>query len=100
MVGILPLNLYSSELFFWKKGIRSIQKHESIITIGMRDDINKSMTEGINTSLVTIHKITSPGTHIFKYWMVDSGIVLQKIVVDMGGLKPSYLGPPESFIAK
>jgi hypothetical protein len=26
----------------------------------------------------------------------DLAVVLEKIVVDLGGLKPSYLGPPES----
>jgi hypothetical protein len=48
----------------------------------------------------TKHSISHPGKHIIKYWMIDSGIILQKIVADMGGLLPSYLGPAETKFSK
>lgn len=43
--------------------------------------------------LTTYHQINRPGKHVIKYWMVDPGVVVQKIMVDSGGLKSSYLGP-------
>jgi hypothetical protein len=42
------------------------------------------------------HSISGTGQHVLKFWMVDPGIVLQKIVVETSGAAPSYLGPPES----
>lgn len=47
-------------------------------------------------SFTTSHQIAGAGKHVLKYWALDSGLVVQKLVIDAGGLKPSYLGPPES----
>jgi hypothetical protein len=44
--------------------------------------------------------ITKAGKHTLKYWMISKGVVLQKLVVDLGGLKPSYLGPQETILPK
>ena len=43
------------------------------------------------------HQLARAGEHVLKFWLVDPGVVLQKIVVDAGGVRPSYLGPPESW---
>jgi hypothetical protein len=29
--------------------------------------------------------------------MIDPGVIVEKIMINTGGLKPSYLGAPESF---
>lgn len=47
-------------------------------------------------STVTTHTVPASGKHTLRFRALDPGIVLQKILIDMGGLKPSYLGASES----
>jgi hypothetical protein len=55
----------------------------------------KTVADGV-TVLRSKHMIATPGPHVLKFWTLDPAVVLQKLVVDTGGLRPSYLGPPES----
>jgi hypothetical protein len=48
----------------------------------------------------TAHHIPAAGRHTLRFRPLDPGIVLQKIMVDAGGLKPSWLGAPESDTAR
>ena len=46
--------------------------------------------------IVTRFPAVAAGSHVVKLWRVDPGVVFERLVLDLGGVKPSYLGPPES----
>jgi hypothetical protein len=45
------------------------------------------------------HPIAAAGYHTFKVWMVDPGVVVERILIDTpaSAKAVSYLGPPESY---
>jgi hypothetical protein len=47
-----------------------------------------------NTTTTT-HAVDA-GAHEVKLWLLEPGVVVQKLVLDLGGVRSSYLGPPES----
>jgi hypothetical protein len=75
IVNILPAN------FDARNGNRDWEN-------SVRDSVRK---------IKSIHTVSDVGYHTLKVWMVDPAVVLQKLVVNTGGVRPSYLGPPESY---
>ncbi len=48
---------------------------------------------------VTLHKVAAPGTHTLKFWLVDPGVVLQRLVLTTTRRpRPSFLGPEETVV--
>jgi Glycosyl hydrolase family 115/Gylcosyl hydrolase family 115 C-terminal domain len=65
------------------------------------DHTNKSWENWVANNIIidsSEFRINKAGIHTIKFWMVDPGIVLQKLVIGFPDIKPSYLGPPETMV--
>ena len=63
------------------------------------DNGNRRWEQAVASNIIIMpsqHTLAQPGEHVLKFWLVDAGLVLEKLVIDHGDLMPSYLGPPES----
>lgn len=60
-----------------------------------RGELGKWQAEHVIDSQ-TRHVLLKAGKHTLRIRHLDPALVLQKVLIDFGGLKPSFLGPPES----
>ena len=102
--GEFPVHILASPTlnFNQNKGLRYAitvdGQPEQIININEKYDVRKMerwQAKSINQT-ITKHNFSKKGKHTLRFRVLEPGIVLQKIMIDTGGLKPSYLGAPES----
>lgn len=71
------------------------------ITVGLDAEVSslKWAQNVLNAATTGTAVLTfPPGRHTLKIYMVDAGVVIDKIVLNTGELKPSYFGPSETMI--
>lgn len=68
------------------------------VIANVRDGSAEWSQSVLNATVVASAKlrVSKPGPHTLHIFGEDAGVVLDKIVIDCGGLQPSYLGPAET----
>lgn len=102
--GSIDIGLWCSPTldFLNQGGLRfgvSIDDSEIQVINLHEGNVDRLWNQWVADNIIQKHfktSISKPGHHVLKYYAIDPGLVLQKIVIDAGGLKPSYLGPEES----
>jgi len=70
-----------------------------VISINKDDNDQKTWEQWVANNIIiktSSHNLATIGEHTLNFWMVSPAVILQKLVFDFGGLKPSYLAPPET----
>ncbi|MCC6759634.1 MAG: glycosyl hydrolase 115 family protein [Chitinophagaceae bacterium] len=105
--GNLRLNTYlSPSLNYWHlpEGLQiavSINNEApQIISINKDDAVTKTWEKWVANNIIvkqTQHRVEKAGKQVVKLKVLHPGIVVQQLVLDFGGLKSSFLGPPETI---
>lgn len=72
-----------------------------IVTVGANAEVSsKEWAQNVlNSNTIGQNRISvGAGSHVLKIYMIDAGVVLDKIVINTGGLRNSYLAPPETRV--
>ena len=85
------------------RGLRyaiSFDDQSPVVVDALADTSEKAwataVSDGVRKVTTTL-TIAQPGYHTLKFQRVDPGAVLEKLVVSLGQVPSSYLGPPESY---
>jgi hypothetical protein len=105
--GTVKLNAYFSPTLNFRHDSTGLQYAVSIdddqpqiISINKDDNSGRLWNKWVADNIIiksTEHHILKPGKHVITYRMISPAIILQKMVLDFGGEKQSYLGPPETI---
>lgn len=101
LISLQPLNYYNTEQGL-QYAVSIDGETPQLISINKEDRNtgagiwNKWVSENIIIKS-SKHNILTPGKHTVKYWMVNPGVVLQKLIIGFGSTEKSYLGPPETI---
>jgi hypothetical protein len=103
--GTVTVNVYTSPTLNYlnNQGLRyavSIDDAKPQIVTINDSTSNRVWEEWVRNNVIVTeseHAVDTPGAHVLKIWMVDPGIVFQKIVIETKEIDPGYLGPPESY---
>jgi hypothetical protein len=96
------LNFHNSETGL-QFAVSIDDENPQIINLHKEDNNVRTWGEWVSNNIIikkSNHTISKEGKHVVKFWMVNPGVVLQKLVIDFGGVKPGYLGPPETRVEK
>ena len=79
-------------------GTRKTVQPNPLTTLWPLPEMWEGMVADTVMTNVTSFDMSETGRHVLDLWIMEPGLVVQGIVVDLGGVRESYLGPGESMI--